>query len=93
MSRELMSDIQVTVHKVEGATSETVGFGVTGAEGAFQLMTNGAQGPLWLTPGEYRFTLESAGAPVPIPKQYGQAASTSLKVTWPTSNEAIDLSI
>ena len=90
---ELLSDFQVTIHQVQGTTTEPVGFGVTGADGSFQLMTNGAQGPLWLSPGKYRCTLESAGAPLVIPKQYTQAATTPLKVTWPTGEENLELDV
>ena len=90
---ELLSDFQVTIHQVEGTTTEPIGFGVTGADGSFQLVTNGAQGPLWLSAGEYRCTLESAGAPLVIPKQYTQATRTPLKVTWPTGDEQLNLDV
>jgi hypothetical protein len=90
---ELLSDFQVTIHEVAGTTTQPIGFGVTGADGSFLLMTNGAQGPLWLSPGEYRCTLESAGAPLVIPKQYTQAATTPLKVTWPTGDESLELDV
>ncbi len=90
---ELLSDFQVTIHQVEGTTTEPVGFGLTGADGSFQLMTNGAQGPLWLSAGDYRCTLESAGAPLVIPKQYTQATRTPLKVTWPTGDEHLNIEV
>ena len=90
---ELLSDFQVTIHEVKGTSAEPVGFGVTRADGSFQLMTNGAQGPLWLSPGEYRCTLESAGAPLVIPKQYTQATTTPLQVTWSTDDENLELTV
>ena len=93
VGRELLSDIQVTIHRVEGGSTEPIGFGVTRFDGSFELMTNGAQGPLWLTPGEYRFTLESSGAPVEFPKQYHQAATTPLKVSRSSAEETLDLKI
>ena len=93
VGRELLSDIQVTIHRVEGSSTEPIGFGVTGFDGSFELMTNGAQGPLWLTPGKYRFTLESSGAPVEFPKQYRQAATTPLKVSRSSAEEALVLEI
>ena len=58
---ELLADIQVTMHQVDGGSLRRVGFGVTDRNGSFELVTNGAQGPLWLSPGEYCCTLESAG--------------------------------
>src|SRR5262245_36355928 len=61
---DFLSDIQVTVYQTEGGLMQAVGFGVTDHDGAFELATNGARGPLRLAPGEYRCTLESAGAPL-----------------------------
>lgn len=90
---QLLSDIQVTVHQIEGGSWQCVGFGVTDREGSFELVTNGANGALWLSPGEYRFTLESAGAPVQIPKEYSQAESTLLKVSWSGGNSELELKV
>jgi hypothetical protein len=90
---ELLSDIQVTVHEVEGNSAHPVGFGVTDLEGSFELVTNGAHGALWLSPGEYRCTLESAGAPVQFPKEYFNADTTPLKVTWSAGDDSLDLEV
>lgn len=87
------SDIQVTVHEVVGGTTQPIGFGVTLLDGSFHLVTNGARGALWLSPGEYRCTLESAGAPVKIPKEYARADTTPLKVDWSTSDQSLDLEV
>jgi hypothetical protein len=86
-----LTDIQVTVHLLEGSTTHPVGFGVTVRDGSFKLVKNGAQGPLWLSPGEYCCTLESAGSPVKIPKQYSQPDTTPLKVSWSSSDSTLSL--
>ena len=80
-----LSEIQVTV--------KPIGFGIPGSDGVFRLVTNGATGALRLTPGEYRCTLESIGAPVVIPSEFAQAETTPLKVTWPTGDLKLDLDI
>jgi hypothetical protein len=90
---QLLSDIQVTVHQVEGGSTRPVGFGTTIADGTFKLVTNGAQGPLWLNAGEYRFTLESAGAPVQFPKDYAHADTTPLKLTWADGGSHLELEV
>jgi hypothetical protein len=90
---ELLSEIQVTVHEVEGTSMQAVGFGVTDRDGLFELVTNGAHGPLILPPGEYRFTLESAGAPVQIPKEYTQPDTTPLKVSWSGGDDDLNLDV
>lgn len=89
----MLSDIQVTVHQVEGSTSTPIGFGVAGADGSFQLAVNEAKGPLTLVPGEYRCTLESVGAPVVILKEYTKPDTTPLKITWSASDRKLDLDI
>jgi hypothetical protein len=90
---QLLSDIQVTVHQVEGGSTRPVGFGTTIADGIFELVTNGALGPLWLDAGEYRFTLESAGAPVQFPKEYTRADTTPLKRTWAGGDSNLELEV
>jgi hypothetical protein len=88
---ELLSEIQVVVHQVDGASWRPVGFGVTKNDGSFELVTNGAQGPLWLAPGEYRCTLESAGAPIQIPEPFAQPDATPLKISWSADDQTLDL--
>ena len=90
---EVLAEIQITIHQVEGGSFRPIGFGLTDRDGWFELVTNGAQGPLWLSPGDYRCTLESAGAPVEIPKEYAQAATTPLKVSWSAGSSELDLDI
>jgi hypothetical protein len=88
-----LSEVQLTVHRREGASWSAIGFAVTGAGGEFELVTNRAAGPLQLEPGEYRFTLESVGAPVQIPREYLQAETTPLAVMWPTSDGHLQLEL
>ena len=88
-----LGDIQVTVHQLEGMSFETIGFAATHADGSFELVTPGAQGPLRLTPGEYCCTLESVGAPITIPKEYTKAETTPLKVTWESGDANLELEL
>ena len=90
---QLLSDIQVTVHRVEGTATEAVGFGTTDQEGLFELVTNEAQGPLVLDAGEYRFTLESAGAPVQFPEEYSKPETTPLTKVWGDGNGELELQV
>lgn len=86
-----LSDIQVTVHEIDGTTSRPIGFAITDSNGEFELVTNGAQGPLLLSAGEYRCTLESAGAPVQLPIEYAKAETTPLKISW--SDDTVELNL
>jgi len=88
---QALSDIQVTVHQLDPDGMHPVGFGVTGPDGSFELVSMGAKEALWLAPGEYRLTLESAGAPVQIPKEYAQPAATPLKVSWSSGQTNLEL--
>jgi hypothetical protein len=90
---QLLSDIQVTVYESDGGSWTPIGFGVTDREGWFELVSNGARGALWLSPGEYRFTLDSAGAPVQIPTEYTQADSTPLKSSWSEQDGELELKL
>jgi hypothetical protein len=88
---EPLSEIQITVHEASSSGPRSIGFGVTAVDGAFELATPGAQGPLRLGPGEYVFTLESAGAPVKIPQEFLRAETSPLKVRWSTDQKSLDL--
>jgi hypothetical protein len=90
---DVLAEIQVTIYQVDGVSSRPIGFGVTDRDGWFELVTSGARGPLWLSPGEYRCTLESAGAPLEIPKEYARAETTPLKVSWSAGSSELDLGI
>jgi hypothetical protein len=90
---EMLRDIQLTVHQRDSDAWRQVGFGITGPDGEFELVTPGAKGALWLTPGEYRCTLESVGAPVRIPKEYSQAGTTPLKITWTENDDALAVEV
>ncbi|QDU30111.1 hypothetical protein ETAA8_52300 [Anatilimnocola aggregata] len=88
-----LSDFQLTVHAEQGGLWSPVGFAVSTADGSFELVTNGAKGSLFLDPGEYRCTVESAGAPLKVPAKYAQVESTPLKVTWPTATNSLELEL
>lgn len=86
-----VQDVQVTVHQADGTSWKPVGFGVTTADGSFDLFQNGAKGPLWLTPGDYRCTLDSAGAPLAIPGEFTRPETTPLVASVKSADDALDL--
>ncbi len=88
-----LSDIQITLYQADGTTYQPIGFAVSALDGSFALFTNGAAGPLNLNPGEYRCTLESAGAPVQIPPAYAKAETTPLVVTWNDGDALLKLEV
>jgi hypothetical protein len=90
---ENYAEIQLTIHRVKGEQVETLGFGVTDAEGKFLLLKNGAAGKLFLEPGEYRATVETIGPDVAIPNEYLQAETTPLKVEWTGKDEQLSLNV
>ena len=88
-----MSEVQVTVHQPSDVGWDAVGFGVATTDGSFELVTSGAAGPLDLSPGTYRCTLESVGAPIAIAPLYSQAATTPLEIVWPTRDGRLTIDI
>jgi hypothetical protein len=86
-----LGDVQVTVHQGDAGKWLPAGFGVTDNEGRFELVQNGAKGPLWLSPGEYRCTLQSAGAPVEIPEEFGKPETTPLQATVKGKDYVLEL--
>lgn len=88
-----VSDLQITVHSAATGVWTPIGFAVSANDGSFELVTTGAKGSLFLTPGDYRCTLESAGAPLAIPPIYARPETTPLVVTWPTATEQLELSV
>lgn len=88
-----LSEIQVNVFADGGGTAQAIGFGVTKDDGKFVLFTPGAQGPLHLKPGDYTFTVETAGAPVFFPPEYASAATSPLKVRWTENDQALQLEV
>ena len=90
---QLLTDIRVEIYQVDGGSLRPIGFGVTTTDGSFQLVTNGAQGALWLAPGEYRCTLESVGPPIQVAKEYTRAETTPLVVHWTAGDQQLDLEV
>ncbi|QDT53501.1 hypothetical protein Pan44_15230 [Caulifigura coniformis] len=76
-----IGDLQLTLFQRSGTGAVQVGFAMTRADGTFSLLLPGAAGPLFLPEGQYVCTLESAGAPVRIPKSYSKPDSSPLMVT------------
>jgi uncharacterized iron-regulated membrane protein len=90
---DLLSEVQITIHHREGVAWQPLGFAVTASDGTFELVTNRAEGPLRLAPGEYRCTLESVGAPVRVPKEYSQPETTPLIVQRSAGDTVLELVI
>lgn len=89
-----LSDVQVTVHRGDHGFWEPVGFGVSGADGQFELRDNLASGPLWLTPGRYRFTIESVGpTPLAWSPAHQDPAQTPLRRTWTATDTTLDVDV
>lgn len=78
-------DLQVVLYSV--ATGEMAGFGVTGGDGRFELVSEGAKGPVTLEPGKYSATIESVGAPVELPTEYLDPQATPVQLDWREDDE------
>lgn len=87
----MLADLQLVVYRVEGGTPAPIGLAQTGTDGSFALVSNGAQGPLRLSPGEYRITVETAGSPARIPPAYARPESTPLQINWTAADRVLDL--
>ena len=83
-------DVELSLYPA--AAAQRIGYGVTGPEGDFHLITADSVGSLDLPPGSYRVTLESIGAPVELPSVYADRQSTPLHVAWP-AGERIELDV
>ena len=85
-------DVEVKIYAA--GNSIPLGFGATNQEGKFRLVLPKGDGPLWLVPGDYVFTLESLGpVPPPMSAAYANASKTPLKATWKASDTSLDLKI
>ena len=90
---EPLGDIQVTVYQPKDAAWQPIGFADTAIDGTFRLLLSGAAGPLELAPGEYRFTLQSVGAPVIVPKELTDVGTTPLRASWNNEQAQLTLSL
>ncbi|WP_425618881.1 hypothetical protein NA78x_002600 [Anatilimnocola sp. NA78] len=87
-----LSDVQISVYRT--GDFQQVGFAVTKADGAFELLLPGATGPLHLPAGEYAFTLESVSpAPIHLPRETSDPQRTPLRKTWSTNEQTLELAI
>ena len=92
--RTPLCDVQVTVHRLDGDQWQPLGFGVSDAEGYFELVQNQAAGPLKLAPGEYRCTIESNGPHMwRFPPEYSDPGPTPLKIEWSAADRLLDLEL
>jgi len=86
-------DIQLTLHQMDGGSPQFVAFGLTANDGSFRLLKEKAKGALWLPAGEYVCTLESAGSPIRIAREYAKPETTPIKVSWSGSQPSLDLDV
>ena len=86
---EPVVDIRVNVFSVKDGQPAELGFAVSQADGKLKFVKPKASGPLELGPGDYRFTVETVGAPLVIPKEYGDPAMTPLQITLSSSDGII----
>ena len=78
--REPLVGIQVTLHQVDGDSTEPIGVAASRLDGSFELATMDGTCACQLPAGEYRCTLESAGAPITIPTEFTRPETTPLKI-------------
>jgi hypothetical protein len=88
---EPLGNTRVTVNRVVKNSIESIGFGVTDADGTFQLVTGTDGRGLCLPAGDYRFTLKSVGAQVRIPNEYAQVNLTPLRLSWSGGDQPLKL--
>jgi hypothetical protein len=81
---EPVVDVQVNVFAVKDGKPVEIGFAVSRAGGKLKFLQPQASGPLVLEPGDYRFTAETVGAALVIPREYADPATTPLRVTLPS---------
>jgi hypothetical protein len=91
--REPLVGIQVTVYQVDGDSTEPIGVAASRLDGSFELATMDGTCACQLPAGEYRCTLESAGAPIAIPTVFAKPETTPLKIALSKDDEAIDLKV
>ncbi len=75
-----LGQMQVIVHEPEGITPIAIGF--TDASGSFDLVAPDASRPIVLSAREYRWTVQSVGAEVEIPKKFMQPDQSDLSAVW-----------
>jgi hypothetical protein len=92
-NNEPVANIRVTVNCVNRKGVKPVGYGVTEADGTFQLVTHGGRAGLKLAPGDYCCTLKSIGSSVRIPNHYAEVNTTPLKVSWSEGDSRLDLQV
>ena len=88
-----ISKMQVNVYGTRPSVVDTsIGRGFTNERGEFELVKTDTNEPLNLGPGSYRYTIESVGAEVQIPKDYQDAEKTPLYQPF-AGDEVIKLSM
>ncbi len=88
-----LPEMKLTVYRVEGQQFTAIGSAVTGWDGRFGLYNLDASEPLWLVAGEYRFTLESAGAPIKVPTKYLKPDSSTLVYHSPGQEQPVTIGV
>lgn len=89
-----LKEVRVTLFAAKDDSTQSIAFAVTDAEGAFQLREEATLEGVWLEPGEYRVTLESAGEFRMIwPREYTSPQQTPLKVAWTAEQTQLELHV
>ena len=81
------------MHQVDGDSTEPIGVAASRLDGSFELATMDGTCACQLPAGDYRCTLESAGAPIAIPTVFAKPDTTPLKIALSMDDEAIDLKV
>jgi hypothetical protein len=88
-----VADVQVSVYQPEEGSWQPIGFADTASDGTFRLLLNEARGPLQLDEGQYRFTLQSVGAPLVIPRELSAVETTPLQASWSGDEPQLTLNL
>jgi hypothetical protein len=90
---EPVANIRVTINRIDPKGVKPVGYGVTEADGTFQLVTHAGRAGVKLTPGNYCCTLKSMGGSIRIPNHYAEVNTTPLKVSWLETDTSLNLKV
>ena len=86
------ADFEVRVYRA--GQSAPLGVGLTGLDGRFGLINPDGAGPCWLTPGEYKVSIESIGpGALELPSTYSDPQNTPLNITWKAEDSQLTIAL
>jgi 5-hydroxyisourate hydrolase-like protein (transthyretin family) len=89
-----LADVHVQVYAQESSSLGPLGSALSDADGRFQLRLPDLSGPLHLEPGDYRFTIESAGdIYLNWPAALSDPQKTPLRKTITDPQQVIELDV